>query len=339
MHRRCISACTLSGLLALGVLGLACADSDHRSQAAAGSAPSWTRIGLVGHYSFEGDVLENEDLSGIACLSDMCCLVGADEGHEVQLVELARRTRTLTVRRTVQLPGSGAETDIEAIAAEGDSFFIVGSHGVAKKTGEYQASRCQVFRLRLDPVTGSTLALDVASLSNIIATDPVLGPYFRQPLQRRGVNIEGLAVREGRLFFGFRSPNLDGVAFVLEISAADVFDPSSKPRYTLRRLNLGNGLGIREIVAARRCFLIIAGNAGSEPSEKYIRAENYRPSRGYTLFTWDGRGADVHKVGPIPNPPGKAEAMTVLEESADHATVLILFDGLKRGRPSIYRIE
>ena len=32
-------------------------------------------------------------------------------------------------------------------------------------------------------------------------------------------------------------------------------------------------------------------------------------------------------------------AMTVLDESPDHVTVLMLFDGPKGGRPSIYRID
>jgi len=338
MHRTFVGFVALSGLPALLLLGPACADSDQPSRAAAGPL-SWARVERVGHYAFEGGVLEDEDLSGIACASDRCCLVGTDEGHEVQLVELDRKTRTLTVGRTIGLVASGVEIDIEAIAAEDNSFFILGSHGVAKKTGEYQENRYRVFRLGVDPQTGSVTGLDASSLSNLLRADPVLGPHFRRPLQQRGVNIEGLAVRTGRLFFGLRSPNLGGVAFVLEISAADVFGGNAKPDYTLHKLNLGAGLGIREIVAARTCFLIIAGNSGAEPSETYTHAENYRQGRGYTLFTWNGRGPDVHRVGPIPNPPGKAEAMTILEESADHATVLILFDGPKRGRPTVYRID
>jgi hypothetical protein len=148
-----------------------------------------------------------------------------------------------------------------------------------------------------------------------------------------------MAVRNGRLFVGLRSPNLGGCAYVIEISAEDVFSRKLQPDYRLHKLPLGDGLGIREIVAARSCFLIIAGNSGSEPSEKYPEAENYAEGRGYLIFAWDGASPEVHRVGPIPNSPGKAEAMLVLEESADEVTVLVLFDGPKQGRPSVYRIH
>ncbi len=318
------------------LLGPACADS---VQPTGEGARPWTRVELVGRYSFKGPVLEDKDLSGIACVSERYGLVGADEGRAVQVVELSRTARTLTVTGTIPLLDAGAEIDVEAIAAEAGWYYVVGSHGVAKKTGDSQANRFKVFRLRANPATGSAVVRDTASLSDLLRRDPVLGAYFQKPLQHRGLNIEGLAVRDGRLFFGFRGPNLDGAAFVLEIRADDVFSRKSRPEYVLHRLALGNGLGIREIVAARTCFLIIAGNSGAEPSDRFPRAENYRAGRGYALFAWDGKGARVHEIGPIPNAPGKAEAMTVLDEAPDQVTVLMLFDGPKGGRPSIYRID
>jgi len=326
-------------LFASVLLGSACADSDQPPESAGEGAKPWMHVELVGRYSFKGNVLEDKDLSGIACVSDRYGLVGADEGRAVQVVELSRKARTLTVTRTIPLLASGAEIDIEAIAAEAGSYYVVGSHGVAKKTGESQGNRYKVFRLKVNPATGSAVARDTASLSDLLRRDPVLGRHFQRPLQRRGLNIEGLAVRDGRLFFGFRGPNLDSVAFVLEIRADDVFARKPRPEYTLHRLSLGDGLGIREMVAARTCFLIIAGNSGAEPSEKYPRAENYREGRGYSLFTWDGKGSRVHEIGAIPNVPGKAEAMTILDEAPDHVTVLMLFDGPKGGRPSVYRID
>jgi len=332
---RGIFGCAFASIL----LGSACADSGQSSQPVGEDAKPWTRVQFLGRYSFKGDVLEDKDLSGIACVSDQYGLVGTDEGRAVQVVELSRTARTLTARRTIPLLGSGAEIDIEAIAAEAGSYYVAGSHGVAKKTGESQGNRFKVFRLKANPATGSAVVQDAGSLSDLLGRDPVLGGYFRKPLQRRGLNIEGLAVRDGKLFFGFRGPNLEGFAFVLEIRADDVFSRKPRPEYTLHRLALGYGLGIREIVAARTCFLIIAGNSGAEPSERYPRAENYRAGRGYSLFTWDGKGSGVHEIGAIPNVPGKAEAMTILDEAPDHVTVLMLFDGPKGGRPSVYRID
>ena len=138
---------------------------------------------------------------------------------------------------------------------------------------------------------------------------------------------------------GLRNPNLDGDAFVIEVAADSLFDGSDRPRYSLHRLHLGAGLGIREIVAAKTGFLVIAGNAGSEPSDAFPDALDYVKNRGFFMFYWPGPGAQVAEIGPIPNTPAKAEAMTILDEADDHIDVLILFDSAPNGRPSVYRIS
>jgi hypothetical protein len=343
MHKRIVIrvVCCLS-LLMLLVIGPACGRSESPSQPEASSPPGqWTHIEQEGRYSFRGQVAEDQDLSGIACISDRFGLIGADESRDVQVIEISPKDKTLRVRETVSLTPSGDEIDIEAIAAEGDSYYIIGSHGISKKEGIVQSNRYSLFRLGVDPATGKPtrpLSLERTSLSNILRADPILGEHFGQPLQLRGVNIEGLAVRNGRLFVGLRGPNLDGNAFVLEVGANDVFGGKAQPPYTLHKLQLGPGLGIREIVAARSGFLIIAGNSAAEPSEKYTQSVDYDQDREFSLVVWDGVGSEVHKIGPIPDVTGKAEAMTILEEAQDHVTVLMLFDGPRQGRPTVYRI-
>jgi hypothetical protein len=323
-----------------------------------GQWQQWSDIQFVRTCVWRGDVDEDEDLSGIACMpeghgaarSRQRCLVGADEGRKVQVVELSRSGKTLEVVADVPLVESGEEIDIEAITTQGHYCYITGSHGLSKKEGEMQPNRFKVFRLKVDPRTampeGAVEAgtqipanLKVASLSRILRDDPLLRQYFLKPLQHRGVNIEGLAVKNGKLYIGFRSPNLSGHAYVLEIEAEHVFAPSSQRDYKLHELAIGQGYGIREIVAARSCFLIIAGNSGSEPSQKYPEAQNYDEDRGFVMFSWDGRGREVHRIGRIPRAAGKAEAMTVLDESSEQIEVLILFDGAQGGAPSVYRIH
>jgi len=325
----------------------------------------WSNIEFVGYYSFQGEILEERNLSAIACVSPTRCLVAADEGRRVQVAELSRQGKSLKVLADVELLDSGREIDIEAIAAEGDCYYITGSHGVSKEDGKIQENRYKIFRLRVDPRTGlpqgkpavkprlapapvagvapatgaDAKVLQVTSLSDILEADVVLRPYFQKPLQRNGVNIEGLAAKNGKLFFGFRSPNLGGKAYVMDIAADEIFGDKKGRHYKLYSLSLGEGYGIREVVAARSCFLIIAGNSGSEPSDKFPKSENYREDRGYLMCSWDGKGSKVHRIGPIENPPGKAEAMTVLSESEQQIEVLILFDGADKGRPSIYRIH
>lgn len=316
----------------------------------------------MGYYSFQGNVLEEQNLSAIACVSQSRCLVGADEGKKVQVAELSRQGKWLKVLADVELLDSkpqrlpsidgaagGKEIDIEAIAVEGDCYYITGSHGVSKEDGKIQENRYKIFRLKVDPAsglppagvdskTGLPVGLEVNSLSDILKTDAVLRPYFQKPLQHNGVNIEGLAAKHGQLFVGFRSPNLGGKAYVMEIAADEIFADRKGRHYKLYSLSLGEGYGIREILAARSCFLIIAGNSGSEPSDRFPKSENYREDRGYLMFSWDGKGSKVHGIGLIEKPPGKAEAMTVLSESEQQMEVLILFDGADKGSPSVYRV-
>ncbi len=329
----------LGSVLMYLIAGSACADSGSASEPRRGQAGPWSRVELVDRYSVAGDIRADINLSGIACMSDKNCLVGDDEGRSAHFAELSRSAKTLKVTKTIPLLQSGKEIDIEAIAAEGDSYYIVGSHGVSKKKAEQQENRFKIFRLKMNRATGTAAGVEVSSLSGILRADAVLGGHFQRPLQQNGVNIEGLAVRNGRLFVGLRNPSLGGYAFVIEVAADDVFRNRPKPQYTLHKLQLGEGLGIREIVAAKSGFLIIAGNAGSEPSKKFTESENYEKGREYSLVFWDGNGSDVHRIGPIPDSPGKAEAMTILDESASEVTALILFDGPKGGQPSVYRIR
>jgi len=304
---------------------------------------SWNRVVPVGRFSFDGGVLEDEDLSGIACISKTRGLIGADEGGSVQVIEMSVPGRKMRVLQTVALINAADELDIEAIASEANTYYIVGSHGLAKKSGDRQPSRYKIFRLRVDPITGrptgGDAALSVASLSSVLKQDATLRRHYGKPLQQKGLNIEGLAVRKGRLFVGLRNPNLGGRGFVKEETASELFDGAGKLTHTLHRLNLGEGLGIREIVASQSGFLVIAGNAGSEPSDVFRTTSDYKEDRGYWLFGWDGKGGQVNRIGSIPNAPGKAEAMTILDESPEQATVLILFDGPRKGEPSVYRLQ
>jgi hypothetical protein len=330
--------------LVLTVMLASCSPASDSVPASGAGWTSWSHVDSVGEYSFVGEVVESRDLSGIACVSRGRCLIGADEGRDVQVVELSRKDRVLKVLETISLAKKdGKEIDTEAIACEGDSYYIIGSHGLAKKTGDFQANRYKLIRLTVDPNTGLAgrrrESVQTTSLVDILQNDPVLGKHFDKPLQQKGVNIEGLAIRGGVLYVGLRNPNLDGFAFVIEVKAADLFAGKGRPRYTLHKLALGKGLGIREIVAAKSCFLIIAGNAGSEPSREYPKAEDYDGDTGFSLVAWDGRGTETHRIGPISDAPAKAEAMTILEESPDQVTVLVLFDGVSGGRPTVYRIH
>jgi hypothetical protein len=74
---------------------------------------------------------------------------------------------------------------------------------------ERDESRERLYRFRLDG-NGEVSALEVTSRMPAIEQDPVLQAYTRVPSKENGVDIEGIAVRDGRLYVGFRLYFWDG---------------------------------------------------------------------------------------------------------------------------------
>ena len=311
----------------------------------------------VGEFRINKDnIIGSRDLSGIARVGDSHCLIGSDEGVYVQTCRFVVERREIVVdkptisRIELLSPEAGSEIDIEAIAAIGNTYYVMGSHGVAKKSGLFMEARHSCFRFEVDPKTGQKAGyVQKSSLQRLLRNDSVLGPYYGKVLQQRGVNIEGLAAKDGRLFIGFRSPNLGGKAYVLEIWPEELFGGGGKPSYKLHTVATGEGLGIRELVAIQsgkdyNGFLIITGNAGSEPGDSdepdtVTDVKDWEPQRGFFLFYWDGKER-TELIGEIPRTSEnyKAEAMMVVSDTTEAIDLLILFDGPSGGAPTVYRI-
>jgi hypothetical protein len=301
----------------------------------------------IGEYSINPkQVYGRNDISAIARIKQGYCLIGADEGIYAQLCEISKDKEIIITGNVKLLPEEiGSEIDIEGVTAIGDTYYLTGSHGLAKNSGDYQDSRHYCFRFKVDEQSGKQAEqVEVSSLRCVIESEPVLKPYYKKLLQRKGVNIEGLASKDGQLFFGFRSPNIKGRAFAIEIEPEELFDEKEEKAYKLHSLELGDGIGIREIVAIKRGFLIIAGNAGSEAGDSeeldtQTNVQDWEQGRGFNLFFWDG-GTGIQEIGEIArdNERYKAEGMMVLEEKDSAIDVLIMFDGPAGGLPTIYRI-
>jgi hypothetical protein len=179
------------------------------------------------------------------------------------------------------------------------------------------------------------------SLLSWIQKTPEVGPSVGQPLQRNGLNLEGLAFKDGRLFIGCRGPNLGGKTPILETDAAALFNsPQSAwaaPKVHL--LPLGNGQGVRDIAPLKEGFLIVAGCAGSEGSSEFRVPEFYDGDLAFTFFVWKpGATPEVEKVGQIPILKGKAEGLLVVEETDEHIKVLVLYDGSYNGAPHLFKL-
>ena len=287
---------------------------------------------------------EDKDLSGIASPDGRQVLVVSDETVAVQPGVLERKSGTITAGVPVPLPMGArdgkSEADVEGVAwmPEEKAWYVTGSHGLGKKKADFQESRCHVFRIPADPASGRPMTDGItrASLLPWAEREPSLQPYVRKPLQQNGFNIEGLAAKDGKLWFGLRGPNVDGAAFVVSVPPAALFRDGGNGA-VVHRFATGPGTGIRELAALRDGFVVLTGNASAETSKQQPKSEAPGPDVNFALWHWQPGGAPV-KLGDLPQPPGKGEGLLVLEDTEDHADVLVLHDGISGGAPRVHRL-
>ena len=83
-------------------------------------------------------------------------------------------------------------------------------------------------------------------------------PGIRSLTGKNGVNIEGMAVQDGRLFFGFRGPVAKDGAKILSVDAKALFEGGdADPK--LFTVALGKGRSVRDLLAVSDGILVLAG--------------------------------------------------------------------------------
>jgi hypothetical protein len=172
-------------------------------------------------------------------------------------------------------------------------------------------------------------ALEKTSLRPVLEADPKLKPFLDQPATANGLDIEGLAFRGGRLFFGLRAPSLDGRASVLEVSAKDLFAGGATAKR--HEIDLGAGQGIRELVTlSDGRFLVLSGPSGSDDEPD--------ATGRFQFWRWGGPGEALDRIGELPAMPGKAEGVFVFSDSERLIEGLVFCDGAKDGEPRPFRL-
>ncbi|GAA0471843.1 hypothetical protein Aca07nite_21300 [Actinoplanes capillaceus] len=201
----------------------------------------------------------------------------------------------------VALPGADAdeEADIEGLTRSGRFLWAVGSHSLRRKQikdrhegpkalrrlgrVEGQANRQILVRLPIADVDGvPTPVREIESggqrhraaalsgrddLRRLLQDDEHIGPFLPIPGKDNGLDIEGIAVRDDRIYLGLRGPVLRGWAFVLELRP--YVTPDDPGRLRLHRFDDGrlyrkhvldlDGLGVRDLCPAGDDLLILAG--------------------------------------------------------------------------------
>jgi hypothetical protein len=290
-------------------------------------------------------------LSGIACnlntTGERVCLMAFDEGTQARYATLRPNQLVPDAHPVVLTVGQG-ELDAEGAATDGHYIYVTGSHSTKRSDCSSNPNSRQVLRLTVDPATarGRPESLRESSrLWQVMATIPALKDHVgeRQCLGSEpgqlGINIEGLAVHDDLLYFGFRGPVIDGEAWVLSVDAAALFG-GADPTPQLSRLALGAHRGIRDMVAVKDGFLLLAG-----PDDGKTQGV------AWTISLWDGKNS-----GPLATPrllatldlsavalracdvDLKPEAITVLAEGAQSYQVLVLSDGMCDGGPLLFTV-
>jgi hypothetical protein len=299
----------------------------------------------------EGSFAVGAEMSGIASLNGTDALLVSNETRVAQLGILARSPWRLTAGREIPLkpPLGDAECDFEAVAADASSgfYYVLGSHAVAKKKAKPRPEQQALFRLPSageEKVPDPTKTDDIQSvnLTPWLTKIPEIAPAIGKPLQRNGLNLEGLAAKEGKLWIGFRAPHLDGKTPVLEVAAYPLFTQPLEawPSGKLYLLPLGKGLGIRDLAPLQDGFLLLAGQAGSEASNDFPIPENYDGDGTFTLFHWRPEAPKpLVRVGNLPVVKGKAEGLLILSESATSIEIIVLYDGGYNGAPKRFTLS
>ncbi len=281
---------------------------------------------------FHGKIVKPHNVSGVAVVGDRLVIV-SDEGKDKTVAQVLERegNGSYRVLGDVGLAAGDGEADLEAVAAEGNIVYVTGSHAATREINGTQfeppkrnPSRDRFFRFTLH-ANGSPGPVDgPKSLARLLDTHPQLAPFRAIASKENGVDIEGLAVKDGTLYFGFRGPVLrDGWVPILVTTWDDV--DAGKLRYVQL-----DGRGIRDLAAVDDGFLLLAGPVGDGDGT-------------YRIYFWNGidqfsthsdvdrpqRLAEFSDLG-----DGKPEGLTVLRSQGNSYDILVVYDGPAKGAPT-----
>jgi hypothetical protein len=257
--------------------------------------------------------------------------------------------------RIVLLAG-GKELDAEGAARDGDTVYITGSQSPFRSPCAPRPDSRHVFRFKVDQQTGkATLAAsgkpidledDRGNLWKYMNKNDVLDKFVghKKCLGKpdHAVNIEGLAAKDGMLYFGFREPARDQHTYILPVKADELFSQAGIKNAEPIKFKVGSGSGIRDMLAVRDGFLLLIGPDDDNAS-----------GVGWSIALWGGSAskdpaplAALNLSGAQPRPCSsggstdrKPEAMAVLEEGGDFYRLLILSDGMCDGGPMSFRVQ
>ena len=281
------------------------------------------------------------NLSGAACVPTApkftSCLIANDEKRYAQFFSI--EGSVLVPRKLIRLSDEKKDPDAEGIAYADGFFYVTGSHGRSRHGDSDNDSSYAVFRIPVDPATGvpkfapdedEVVGVELSSrVRKALRKGEFVKEFFDEPLAEGGVNVEGIAVKNGRMHLGLRGPSLHRQAFVLSVDAEAVFTKGSDLNSKVTPLEFGQDTGIRDLAAVNDGILILAGPTRDE-------------AVAYTIWFWDGAGTTAKPLATLDLSTvangAKAEVLLPLEEDSVGIRVLVMFDGVENGGAISFKI-
>lgn len=323
---------------------------------------------------FDPKAKMTENLSGAVCATPQGCIVVADSMIGLQAIKIdPGQPRYEAGRNFIELFGAYCKDvedehacqnwDLEGIARDGETVYFTGSLGVRKSSAKRQSTRWTVVEIvhpEGDAKVRRLATRRTGTLDGLFPeSEPDLDRYVDKPLQCGGVNVEGFAFLDGRLYFGLRSPAArnHGIAYVVAARPDRVFGSgpkkdSKRKVYSLRfRKKDGSprgNIGIRALERFGDRLIIATADAGVDDVKEKHRHRLVKRCRRLVadaipanlaedprmrgrLWIWSPGKSDPVEIGRIDGGDykrKKLEGVAVLKADGNRADLLLVFDGL-----------
>lgn len=280
---------------------------------------------------------------------------------------------SLDLTRSFDLPGKEQEEiDLEGIAwdKKNERLWLVGSHSLRRKKPRPDDSDADAFKalskisrqdnryllgyldfkrsdrrgdaraLAAYPPSGHALPFDKEdnALIRTLRTSKTYAPFLDLPSKDNGLDIEGMAVANDRVFLGLRGPVLRGWATILQLTLdlrangeLELRPTDRKDRGYVRHILDLDGLGIRDLCACSNDLLILAGP--TMVLDGPMRVFRWRDALGHEKGKCiDGRQLEMLLDLPYGDRVDHPEGITLFEQNGAAPLLLVVYDSASGGR-------
>jgi hypothetical protein len=318
------------------------------------------------------------DLSAVTTTPSGHLWVGTDEGLTIERLSTVStheygQHQSFAIGDFIEVFDHKEEADIEGLDYAAPYLWFTGSHSLKRKKPKKRHSdeeaieqleaikpepnryllgripvvhgdlvaACDSDREGSEPVRAGCLKKTAGAnvLIDVLEQDEHLKPFMALPSKDNGLDIEGLAVRDNRIFLGLRGPVLRGWAVILELAVFEqapgvlaLQDLDGTGRLLKKHFVDLDGLGIRDLCWLEDDLLVLAGPTmvldGATRVYRFCDAFHHPAD---SLSRQDH--GEIQRVCNLPVTPGFDRAEGLLHMTLhDQPALLVLYDAPHESR-------